>query len=691
MTRQTRQLAAIMFTDIQGYTALMQKDEKLAVSIREKHREVFKNLTEKFHGKILQYYGDGTLSIFDSAIDAVNCGMEMQLELQQQPAIPVRIGIHTGDILFSDEEIIGDGVNIASRIESIAVPGSVFVSDKVYDEIKNHSTIQTQPLRSFEFKNVEKPIEVYAISNKGLVIPKISKLEGGIQQSFTNTKHSESLTRKSKNWIRWVVGIAIIAVLSIGSVFLFQNKKVESIRSIGVLPFEDISEGSKQDYFSDGMTEALIAELSKIGALRVISRTSIMRYKDTQKSVPEIANELKIDAIVEGSVIRAGNKIRVVAQLVGAFPERHIWAQTYDRDLNDVLSLYSEVAEAIADEIKIAITPEEKKRIMDRSKVNPKALESYLRGKHHANNKSEHGLLTSLKYLQSAIELDPTFADAYAWLAYTYVEIGNFGIQSSKDTYPKALKAAEKALTLDNNLDVAHAAIGRVKMVYDLDWNSAERAFKKALEINSNSNLNMEWYADYLFATGKYDESLDLLIRSIAIDPFSTSSILHLGQFYLLNEHYDLAIEEINKVIELNPNIFLAYIFLGNAYTGKGMVEEGKAYINKAINLAGGSNYFTSLSLGLIYLESGDKEKALHAVRELESMAEQNSVITIWIAVIYAGLDKKDEALLWIEKSYEDRSNSLFLLNTFREFDHLKSDPDFIRLQRKIGLAAPFN
>ena len=687
MTKQTRRLVAIMFTDIQGYTALMQQDENRAIQIREKHRAVFNKLTEKFHGKILQYYGDGTLSIFDSAIDAVNCGMKMQLAFQKHPSIPVRIGIHTGDILFSDEEIIGDGVNVASRIESIAIPGSVFVSGKVYDEIKNHSAIQTQPLQSFTFKNVDKPIEVFAITNKGLVIPEPIKPEEEIQKIDQPKIVTKSITRSPKKRIRWIVGMALILVLSIAGIFLIQNQKSETINAIAVLPLVDVSNNPQQDYFSDGMTEALITELSKIRALRVISRTSVMRYKDTQKSIPEIANELKIDAIVEGSVIRAGNKIRVVAQLIGAFPERHIWAQSFDRDLDDVLSLYSEIAEAIADEIEIAIAPEEKMGIMDRSKVNPEALEAYLQGVYHSNNKSEHGLFTSLKYLQSAIEIDSTFADAYACLAYTYIEIGNFGIQSSKETYSKAKEAAEKALILNDSLYVAHASLGMVKMVYDFDWESAEREFKKALEINSNSTLSMEWYADYLFARGKYNESLNLLKRSIDLDPFSTSSILHLGQAYLLNGNYELAIEEINRVIELDPNFMMAYIYLGNAYAEKGMFDEGIAYINKANNLAGGSNYFTNISLGLIYVKSGETEKALKIVKELESVSEQNSVVMIWISVIYAALDKKDQALSWLDKSYEERSNSLFLLNIFREFENLKSESEFINLQRKIGLA----
>lgn len=686
MTKQTRQLAAIMFTDIQGYTALMQKDEKQAIEIRKKHREVFNSQTERFHGKILQYFGDGTLSIFDSAIDAVNCGIEMQLDFQKQLNIPVRIGIHTGDILFSEDEIIGDGVNVASRIESISVPGSVFVSGKVYDEIKNHSAIQTQSLRSFTFKNVEKPIEVYAISNQGLVIPELSKLNADVQKNDPVQNILGSNIKTTKPWIQWAAVFATIAILSTAGIFIFKNQKVEAIRSIAVLPLEDISEGPKQEYFSAGMTEALIAELSKIGALRVISRTSAMRYRDSEKSVPEIAKELNIDALVEGSVIRDGNKVRVVAQLIGAFPERHIWAQTFDRDLDDLLSLYSEVAQEIANEIEIAITPQEKMRISDNSKVNPDAFEAYLKGKYHADNKSEHGLLTSLKYLQTAIELDSTFAEAYAWLAYTYVEIGNFGIQSSKDTYPKALEAAEKALILNDNLVFAHAVIGRVKMVYDYDWKSAEQAFQKALEINSNSELSMEWYADYLFATGKNNESLDLLKRSIDLDPFSTSSILHLGQFYLMNGQYDLAIEEINTVIELDPNFMFAYILLGAAYAEKGMFDEGIALVNKAENLSGGSNYLITMALGLIYMKSGETEKTLEHVRELESLSALNSTVTIWIAVIYAALDKKDLALLWLEKSYEERSNNLFLLNSYVEFESLKSEPEFINLRRKIGL-----
>ena len=686
MPTTTRQLAAIMFTDIQGYTALMQKDEKHAFEIRKRHRKVFNEQTKMHNGKILQYYGDGTLSIFNSAIDAVNCGIEMQQAFQVEPVVPVRIGIHTGDILLSDEEIIGDGVNVASRIESIAVPGSVLISGKVYDEIKNHSGIQSLTLRSFIFKNVEKPIEVFAISNEGLVIPDVTNIQSKSEKNQAAPSQTFQTSRKSYAGILWGMGIAAVVILSIAIVILFPGSKTKPITSIAVLPLDDISEGSKGDYYSAGMTEALIAELSKIKALRVISRTSAMQYKDTQKSVPEIARELNIDALIEGSVIRTENEVRIIAQLIGTNPERHIWAQTFDRDLVDILSLYSEVATAIAEEVEIAITPEERVKISNKSKVKPEALEAFLKGKYHAGNKSAHGLFTGLKYFESAIEIDSTFADAFAWLAYTYIEIGNFGFRSSNETYPKAMVAAERALELNHNLHIAHACVGRINMVYHFDWKSAEQSFEKALAINVNHSMSLEWYADYYFATGKFDKSIEFVNKSIDIDPFSRSTLLHLGQIYWLHNDYDKAIVALEKVIELDPNLIMAYLFLGNVYTNQGLYAEGLTNLSKIDQLTEGGHPLVKAGIAINYALSGKEEEAYILLKELESISNENSAILLWIAGIYAVLDKEDVAMEWLHRSYEQRSNSLFLLDNIAYFESLRSLPEFKSLQKQIGL-----
>ena len=406
---QTRKLAAIMFTDIQGYTAMMQQDEEQAIKIRERHRDIFDSTTQKYQGKVLQYYGDGTLSIFNSAIDAVKCGIEMQLAYQLVPKIPVRVGIHTGDIIFSEEEIIGDGVNVASRIESLAVAGSVFISDKVYDEIKNQKSIQTQTIGTFELKNVERPVNVFVISNEGLVVPKtretkqmtgtfwaevkrrglirsgvaylvvvlllilllreanswltlpdwsmqilISVLAVGFPlamylawnyerspEGFVNTTSMQSWQnpysagqRKPLTGTFIIAGLAlVIVIMYLYPRFLSVDRNQEPInstlepavmnKSIAVLPLVNMSNDPDQEYFSDGLTEDILTQLSKIGELRVVSRTSIMRYKNTTKSIPEIGVELGVAHILEGSVRKYGDKVRISVQLIEAATDNH--------------------------------------------------------------------------------------------------------------------------------------------------------------------------------------------------------------------------------------------------------------------------------------------------------------------------------------------------------------------------------
>ena len=361
-------LAAIMFTDIEGYTALMQKDEDKALEFINRHREVFNSITSKYGGRILQFYGDGTLSTFESAIDAVNCGIEMQMSFKLNPMIPVRIGIHSGDVIFSKDGVIGDGVNVASRIESLAIPGSVFVSEKVFDEIKNQSFIQTISLGKFEFKNVTKPIEVFAITNPGLTIPDINDLNGNIK------KEDKGPTKKSTNFssllstLKW----AIIPFMAIVAGIFFYNQgwinsspddintsKELSDKSIAVLPFINDSGDSSNIYIINGLMEAILNNLQKINDLRVISRTSTERYRGSGKSMPEIAKDLNVRYLVEGSGQKLGEHILLNVQLIDAVSDSHIWSQQFERETSDIFNIQIEVAKSIADEIQVIIRPDE--------------------------------------------------------------------------------------------------------------------------------------------------------------------------------------------------------------------------------------------------------------------------------------------------------------------------------------------
>jgi len=372
MPKQTRQLAAIMFTDIEGYAALMQQDEQKGIETRKRHRKVFNQITGKYKGRILQYYGDGTLSIFGSAIDAVECGIEMQLEFQKNPTVPIRIGIHTGDVVFSEDEIIGDGVNVASRVESLAISGGVFISEKVYDEIKNQPKLQTLWMGYFELKNVQRPIGIYALANPGLIVPKKEQIRGRTKIP-SREKTSPADGRDSKKIIK--TGVVMLGILLVVYfLYLFGPTIYEILpraikteltgeqildKSIAVLPFDNLSADEENQYFADGQMEAILNHLTKIADLRVISRTTMMGYSGTTKSVPEIAKELGVRYVLEGSVQKSGQKVRINAQLIDSDSDKHLWSENYDRDLTDIFAIQTEIAKSVAQELRATLTSRE--------------------------------------------------------------------------------------------------------------------------------------------------------------------------------------------------------------------------------------------------------------------------------------------------------------------------------------------
>src|SRR5687767_6576421 len=341
-SREQRKLGAVMFADMTGYTALMQEDEAHAKLLRSRHRHILESLIPAYHGTILQYFGDGTLSIFDSAADAVRCGIAIQIELQKEPRVKLRIGIHSGDVVYDREGNYGDCVNIASRIESLSVPGAVLFSAKVYDEIKNQRDVNSKSLGIFHLKNVKQPVEVYAAANEGLVIPLPADIHGKTVEPFS---FSSLFKKRSARLIAMTV-ISTVLMLLVVLLFLLPEKNTD-IDSIAVLPLENLSGDPSQEYFVSGIHETLISELSKISALKVISRTSTIQYKNKKIPLPQIAKELGVEALIEGSVIREGDLVRISVQLIDGKTDKHIWSQNFDRELQSILALYSDVAKKI--------------------------------------------------------------------------------------------------------------------------------------------------------------------------------------------------------------------------------------------------------------------------------------------------------------------------------------------------------
>ena len=344
-----RQLAAIMFTDIEGYTALMQNDEKETVAIRNRHREVFNSITELHNGTIVQYFGDGTLSTFKSTVEAVNCGIALQTAFLEDPQIPVRIGIHVGDIIQTEDDIIGDAVNVASRIESCAIAGSILISDKVNDQIRSHRHLEAKYLGVFDLKNIDEALPIFAITNDSLNIPDANDIKTRLSQ---NSKSIE----KPKFGLKTIFGLVLIlCAVFFGTYYYFNNqgKPISLDNSIAVLPFENLSTDDDAEIFRDGVTEDILTQLSKLKELHVISRKSIMQFKQTDKPIAEIAEKLGVSYVLQGGIRKYGDKIRVTAQLIQAESDEQIWTGQYDKTIIDVFAIQSEISKEIVDKHKL--------------------------------------------------------------------------------------------------------------------------------------------------------------------------------------------------------------------------------------------------------------------------------------------------------------------------------------------------
>jgi serine/threonine protein kinase/Tfp pilus assembly protein PilF len=460
------------------------------------------------------------------------------------------------------------------------------------------------------------------------------------------------------------------------------------IRSLAVLPLENLSRDTDQDYFADGMTEELIADLSQISALRVISRTSVMQYKNVRRSLRDIGKELNVDAVVEGSVERSGGRVRISAQLIHAPTDTHLWAKSYQRDLGDVLALQDEVAGAIAHEIRIKLTPSEQARLKTSRAVDPEAHEAYLKGLYHMSKRNEKDLEESITYFQQAIERDPGYALAYAGLADSYSLRGTllYIVLPPKEVMPKSKAAALRALQIDDSLGEPYATLANVETLYDWEWTKSEEDFKRAIELNPNYAQAHHWYALHLAAMGRHDESISEMRRAQELDPLSLIINTNVGWMLYFAGRYDAAIEQFRQVLELDADFFVAHWELGLAYEQKGMYAEARAEFQKARMLSPNNPVILG-SLGEAYALSGRRHEAREILNQLTQLSKQQFVSPYLIAVLNVGLGANDQAFQWLEMAYEQRDNGLIFLKVDPRLRTIRSDPRFQDLLRRVGLS----
>jgi len=487
--------------------------------------------------------------------------------------------------------------------------------------------------------------------------------------------------------------LVLIAALLIGfnvdklRTRIFAKSRSLEIRSIAVLPLANLSGDPAQDYFADGMTEQLTTDLGQIGALRVISRTSAMHYKGTNKTLPEIARELHVDAVVEGSVERAGNQVRITAQLIEAPTDRHLWAETYDRELRDVLALEDDVARAIAREVKVKLTPQTQARLTGAHPVNVEAHDDYLKGRFFWNQRTPDGLKKAIEYFRQALERDPQYAPAYAGIADAYYLLPAISDVPPGEAWPKAREAAQKALELDDTLAEAHTSLAFIKCYQDWDWDGAGREFRRAIELDPNYPTAHLWYGRYLSALGRHDEAIVGMERARAIDPFSPMISANLGTAYYLARRYDQAIQESQRAIELAPNFSDAHLVLGSAYREEGSYREAIAELQEAVKLSR-ENRRALATLAYTYAVSGKKAEARTILTQLRREAKQHYVSPFHLAFVYGALGEKDRAFEMLRQAYEEHSDYLIFVNVTPVFDQIRSDSRFQDLVRRIGLPA---
>ncbi len=675
----TRQLTAIMFTDIQGYTATMQQNEELAIKIRDRHREIFNRTTDKFNGRILQYFGDGTLSTFVSAIDAVNCAMEMQLAFQQDPVIPVRIGIHLGDVVLKDDEIIGDGVNVASRIESLAVPGSVFISDKVYDEIKNQSSIETQSLKTFELKNVDKPIEVFAISNKGFIIPSAEEITGKTKEPTPEPgelaeKTQEIGHRKKITWIHHsIIGLLVLVVgyFIFQSIFLSNRDKEQVDKSIAVLAFKNMSDDPGQAYFGDGISEEILNALVEVEGLKVAGRTSSFSFKGKEEDIRTIGKKLDVSLVLEGSVRKSGKRVRITAQLISVEDGYHIWSEQYDREYKDIFVIQEEIASYIVNMLKLKVLKTEGKK---QPTNNMEAYDFFLKGQ-YSLSMDVKGSREALEYFQKAIDLDPDFALAYAGKGNAYLNASAYGVMAVNEALPEARKAAKKSIFLDDEQAYGHEVLSYVYLFYDWDWEAAKSEYDKSLELGMLAPEHLIiWYEACLY--GNFDKAISDAKTIVQRDPLSIEALWYLGLSYYLGRRYAEAIETYQAALEINPNYSEAYRGIGTAYREMGMYEESILALNKALQLTEGRGPAVMDLLAALGA-SGKKEELKGWLNNLLEIKKEHSVPPIVFAIGYAYLGDMDEAFTWLEETYKERFLWFLTVKVAPEWDIFRGDPRF--------------
>jgi TolB-like protein/DNA-binding winged helix-turn-helix (wHTH) protein/tetratricopeptide (TPR) repeat protein len=565
-----------------------------------------------------------------------------------------------------------------SFVEEVALAHNISQLRKALrDTTEKPGFIETVPKRGYRFIATVRQMDNVAVQ---VAAPARAGIVASMIQNFRSLRPPV-----------WAAFAAILVLVAGAAAYVYlprigrtASEDFPAIHSLAVLPLENLSGDKEQEYFADGMTDELITELGKIGALRVISRTSIMQYKAMRKPLSDIAGKLNVDAVVEGTVLRSGNRVRITAQLVRTATEKHLWAESYEGDLNDVLTLQRNVARGIAREIRIKLSPQEQRILAAARPVNPQAQVVYLKGLFFLNKQTPAALQKSVEFFDQAIELDQAYAQAYAGRSASHIYLGIIGLLPSREAFPKAKTDAMKALELDETLADAYAALGQVSKQYEWDWAKSETMYKRALELNPSSWLAHVWYAGLLSQIGRFDEAIKLDMQARELDPVSVNSSTFLGRDLYRARRYDDAIRACQEGLELDPDDVLALWFQARAEEANHQFPDAIRKLEKAVSLSDGPIYRALLANA--YASAGQRGKALDILEQLKALSKQRYVSPIEMAVVYVGLGDRNSTFQWFEKAYQEHAARI---QEIAEplYDSLRSDPRFPDFMRRVGLA----
>ena len=645
MSQGQRRLAAIMFTDMVGYTALGQRNESLSLALVDEQRKLVRPILARHSGREIKTIGDAFLVEFPNALDAVRCAYDIQrathefnVAMSEDHRIHLRVGVHLGDVIEADGDISGDAVNVASRIEPLAEDGGVCVTTNVHDLVRNKLELKFVSLGMKRLKNVADQLEVYRI-----VMPWEEKKSG--------------------------------------------LETVLSARRVAVLPFVNISPDPNDAFFSDGLTEEMISRLARVGGLEVIARTSIMNYKNKEKNASQIGRELQAGTLLEGSVRKAGSKIRVTIQMIDSNTEGHLWAESYDRNLDDIFAVQGEIAEQVAQNLEVHLPPREKSDLEKKPTENMEAYVLYLKGHELWSQYTLLAFKEGLKYFERAVQLDPKFALAHAGMAQCYSLMGDTGYFPQVEATSMAEAAAKIAVGLDERLPEAHIALAPPRY-HRYDWQGAEKELLRAIELRPSYPLAHAWHGVILRVTGKLDEALVEYKKGTELDPLSPLMSRFLQHVLYQMHRYDEAVEQTKRTLELDPSGRGIHGILGFVYLQESKFDEAIEDFKTMISLVGQDNLGAQSELGVAYAMAGRRDEARRIIQELENASTKIYVAPEFPAMIYLMLDEREKAFQLFGKAIDDYCS--FWVDEMKVdplFDPYRSDERFTNLLRRIHLA----